>query len=101
MRSTRQSSSTTVGIRQLKAELSKQLRRVEAGETLAVTDRGRTIATIAPVEQAANSPALTIARRLVAEGKVAWSGHKPRGSSRPVRLKGGVTVADAVLDDRR
>jgi prevent-host-death family protein len=92
---------TSIGIRQLKAELSKQLRRVEAGKTLAVTDRGRVIATIQPVEQPEDSPTLKIIRRLMAEGKVSWSWRKPIGSVRPARLRGTVTVSDAVIEDRR
>ena len=90
-----------IGIRQLKAELSKQLRRVEAGETLQVTDRGRVIATIQPAQQPDEPPALAIIRRMVAEGKVTWSGRKPAGSSRPARLRGTATVSDAVIEDRR
>ena len=34
----------TIGVRELKSNLSKYLRRVEAGERLTVTDRGRAIA---------------------------------------------------------
>lgn len=37
-----------VGIRELKARLSEYLYRVREGETLAVTDRGKTIARISP-----------------------------------------------------
>lgn len=92
---------TSIGIRQLKAELSKQLRRVEAGEILQVTDRGRVIATIQPVEQPEESPALTIIRRLVADGKVSWSGKKLRPPTRAAKLRGTATVADAVIEDRR
>lgn len=91
---------TAIGIRQLKAELSKQLRRVEAGETLAVTDRGRVIATIQPVDQADQSPALKIIRRMVAEGKVSWSGRKLRPPTRTAKLRGAATVSEAILEDR-
>jgi prevent-host-death family protein len=101
MKTTTQRTPTSIGIRQLKAELSKQLRRVESGETLAVTDRGRVIATIQPVEQPEDSPTLKIIRRLMAEGKVSWSGRKPTGSLRPARLRGTATVSDAVIEDRR
>lgn len=92
---------TSIGIRQLKAELSKQLRRVEKGETLAVTDRGRVIATIQPVEQPDDSAVLKVVRRLMAEGKVSWSGRKLRPPAHPVKLRGTATVADAVIEDRR
>lgn len=102
MKATARRKFTSIGIRQLKAELSKQLRRVEAGETLHVTDRGRVIATIQPVEQPADEPpALAIIRKMVAEGKVTWSGRKPAGSVRPARLRGTATVSDAVIEDRR
>jgi prevent-host-death family protein len=38
-----------VGIRELKAQLSRVVREVEEGETVIVTDRGRPIAEIRPV----------------------------------------------------
>ena len=41
----------TVGIRELRQNLSKYLRRVMAGETLRVTDRGRAVALFAPLPE--------------------------------------------------
>lgn len=43
---------TTVGIRELKAHTSDVMRRVEAGETIEITNHGRIVARIMP-------PALT------------------------------------------
>ena len=40
----------TVGIRELKAHLSRHLRRVRSGARLLVTERGRVIASLDPVE---------------------------------------------------
>lgn len=100
-RAAQKSTTTTIGIRQLKAELSKQLRRVEAGETLEVTDRGRVIATIEPVAAEVAHPAVKRIRAMVAAGKAHWSGGKPTGSIRPARLRGTATVSDAVIEDRR
>ena len=92
----------TVGIRRLKAELSRHLRRVQAGEIIQVTDRNRVIATINPVLAGdTDDPAVQWARALVAAGKASWSGGKPGGSPRPARLRGTATVADAVIEDRR
>jgi prevent-host-death family protein len=90
---------TTVGIRDLKANLSRHLRQVRAGGQLRVTDRGRTIATISP----AAAPASTAwARQLVAEGRAQWNGGKPAGARTPVKLRGATqTVSQAVLEDRR
>lgn len=42
----------TVGVRELRQRASELLRRVEAGETIEVTDRGRPIAVLAPLPQA-------------------------------------------------
>lgn len=38
----------TVGIRELRQKASELLRRVEAGETIEVTDRGRPVALLTP-----------------------------------------------------
>ena len=45
----------TVGIRELKSRLSHYVRRVEAGEVLMVTDRGRIVAEIGPPGSSARS----------------------------------------------
>jgi prevent-host-death family protein len=87
----------TVGIRDLKAHLSRHLKRVRSGVRLAVTERGRTIATISPVEPPAN---VEWAHQLVAEGHAQWNGGKPTGSARPPRLS-RKTAAAIVLEDRR
>lgn len=51
-----------VGVRELRQNLSVYLRRVEAGETLEVTDRGRPVALLTP------RPAAGVLGRLVAAG---------------------------------
>lgn len=88
----------TVGVRDLKAHLSRHLKRVRSGVRLTVTDRGRTVATISPV-----GPPVDVAwaRRLVAEGRATWSGGKPAGRSQPVPVDRDRTVSRAVIDDRR
>lgn len=88
----------TVGIRELKAHLSRHLKRVQSGARLLVTDRGRSIAAITPVDAPVD---LGWAHQLVAEGRARWNGAKPAGASNPVRLKGRRTAASAVLEDRR
>ena len=40
---------TTSGIRELRQRASELLRRVEAGETIEITDRGRPVAVLAPL----------------------------------------------------
>ena len=87
----------TVGIRELKAHLSRHLKRVRSGARLMVTERGRSIATSSPVEAPVD---VDWAHRLVAEGRAQWSGGKPIGSPRPARVTGAGPVSDAVLEDR-
>jgi prevent-host-death family protein len=91
----------TVGIRDLKAHLSRHLRRVRSGTRLEVTERGRTIATISPAHTPDEPPEVQWARKMVLDGRAQWSGGKPEGTSRPVTRTTGPTVSDAVLEDRR
>lgn len=58
--------SARVGVRELRQNLSVYLRRVEAGETLEVTDHGRPVASLGPLQAAV----LTGLARLEAEGHV-------------------------------
>jgi prevent-host-death family protein len=43
---------TQVGVRELRQRASELLRRVEAGETFEVTDRGRPVAVLSPLPEA-------------------------------------------------
>jgi prevent-host-death family protein len=58
-----------VGVRELRQNLSKYLRRVERGERLEVTEHGRPVAVLAPLPAA--DRALT---RLIASGRVSAPG---------------------------
>jgi prevent-host-death family protein len=87
----------SVGIRDLKNRLSHHLKRVRAGARLMVTERGRAIATLAPIE--APDDQLAWAHRMVAEGKAHWNGGKPQGSKKPPRNRGKL-LSDIVTEDR-
>jgi prevent-host-death family protein len=54
-----------VGVRELRQNLSVYLRRVEAGETLEVTEHGRPVARLTPLP----ARQLGVLERLVAEGR--------------------------------
>jgi prevent-host-death family protein len=88
----------TVGIRELKANLSRHLKRVQSGTRLVVTERGRAIARIEPVHPRDD---VDWAHALVATGRARWSGGKPEGSAAPVQITGRKSVSDAVIEDRR
>lgn len=55
----------TVGVAELRQNLSKYLRRVAAGERLVVTDRNRPVAELGPAPTTGSA-----LDRLIAEGKV-------------------------------
>jgi prevent-host-death family protein len=57
--------SDNVGIRELRQDLSRYLRRVRAGERLVVTERGRPVAVVTPWAEEGD-----LVDRLVAEGRM-------------------------------
>jgi prevent-host-death family protein len=85
-----------VGVRELKNQLSRYLRRVRAGERVVVTERGVPVAVISP---AAPNDGDRRLEAMLREGLARWSGGKPQGATRPPRVKR--PVSDAVLEDRR
>lgn len=84
------------GIRELKNRLSYYLREVKKGEKILITERERVIATIVPVGRADEDSRLL---SLVKEDFASWSGGKPAGSRKPVKIK-GKAVSEIVLEDR-
>jgi prevent-host-death family protein len=86
-----------VGIRELKAHLSECLARVQAGERLTVTDRGRPIATITRID----APAVPVwVQPLLGNRRARWAGGKPAGLARRVPLR-GLPASEMVRQDRR
>jgi prevent-host-death family protein len=64
----RQMGNPAVGVRELRQNLSVYLRRVQAGEALEVTDRGRPVAMLVPLTKPS-----TAVERLVASGRASPS----------------------------
>jgi len=88
-----------VGSRELKTRLGSYLRRVRAGETLVVSDRGVPIAELKPLPKPASGWNAHL-RRLAAEGWVTLPTRKGFRPIEPVRLKGGASLSKVVLEDR-
>ncbi|MET0921117.1 MAG: type II toxin-antitoxin system prevent-host-death family antitoxin [Acidimicrobiia bacterium] len=82
-----------VGVRELRNHLSKYLERVEAGEEVVVTDRGRAVARMVPL-----SGERTI-DRLIASGLVTPARTRKGALPSPIVTAG--TVSDLVVDQRR
>jgi prevent-host-death family protein len=61
----RKEASSSVGVRELRQNLSVYLRRVLRGETLEVTERGRAVAILAPLPKTAS-----LLERLLREGRL-------------------------------
>jgi prevent-host-death family protein len=85
---------TTVGVAQLRQNLSKYLRLVERGERLVVTDRNRPVAELGP--PSSSGEALD---RLIAEGRV--SRPTRRRLPEPLQLAGDPRTLSRALDDVR
>ena len=87
----------TVGIRELKNRLSRVLRRVSDGERITITDRGRPVAVLSPVDERLEDTALWT---MVREGLARWGGGKPEIPKRGVRIRGG-PISKTVVEGRR
>ncbi len=84
----------TVGVAELRQNLSRYLERVQRGERLLVTDRNRPVAELGPPP--ATGGALD---RLIAEGRVA----RPlrRGLPAPLELTGDASALSRALEEVR
>jgi prevent-host-death family protein len=85
----------SVGVRELRQRASELLRRVEAGETIEVTDRGRPVAVLAPL------PATSPIERLKAAGDLALSRKGLDDLPEPLPLEPGQEPPSSVLDRLR
>lgn len=80
-----------VGIRALRADLSRWLKRVEAGEEITVTDRGKPVARITPANGRSKLD------ELIAAGLVTPA-PRPVRDKLPPPVKARGTVSDLVRD---
>ncbi len=84
----------TVGVAELRQNLSRYLRRVENGERLLVTDRNRPVAELGPPSSSGAD-----LDRLIADGRV--SRPTRRGLPPPLRLEGDPHALSRALDETR
>ena len=87
---------TTVGVRELKAQLSRYLRQVAAGTTVVITERGKPVGQIVPITLSAEERV----QQLAASGVVAWDGRAFRPAKPAAGKRGGPQVSDLLLEDR-
>lgn len=82
---------TSVGVRELRQRASELLRRVAAGETIEVTDRGRPVAVLAPL------PDGGALERLRASGDVTPATKAIADLPKPLPLAPGQEPPSAIL----
>jgi prevent-host-death family protein len=85
---------TTVGVAELRQNLSRYLRLVARGERLIVTERNRPVAELGPPPSTGEA-----LDRLIAEGRV--SRPTRRGLPEPLALDGDPRALSRALDDIR
>jgi prevent-host-death family protein len=88
-------STVEVGIRELRAGLSRWIEQVRAGEELIVTDSGTPVARIVPIDRT------SAYERLVAAGLLVPPRVGRRDRRRPVPVRTDGPVSDLVGDQRR
>ncbi|MBM4424039.1 MAG: type II toxin-antitoxin system prevent-host-death family antitoxin [Chloroflexi bacterium] len=87
----------TVGVRELKSQLSKYLRQVKAGRTVVITEHGKAVAQLSPAEQTVEEK-LEAMRRA---GLIRWNGKKLKPMKPVAKVKEGYSVAQLIIEDRR
>jgi len=85
-----------VGVRDLKARLSEYLRRVSQGQTVIITDHGRPVGRLSPVDQ----PLDERLKALQDAGLVAWNGQKLKTIAPAVVNRGDRQVSDILVEMR-
>jgi len=85
----------TTGVRELRQRASELLRRVEAGETIEITDRGRPVAILAPL------PEQRPMERLRATGDLVASRGRVADLPEPLPLLPGAEPPSRVLERLR
>jgi prevent-host-death family protein len=92
---------STVGIKELKNRLTAYLRRTKQGEEVVVTERGKPIAVIQPI-QSPVQPLSVEAKlaKLAHQGLITLPRGKPLRKLRPITVKGRPT-SELILEDRR
>lgn len=86
-----------VGVRELKAKLSEHLGRVKAGATVTVTEHGKPVARLVPIERIEPPERL---KPLIEAGLVTWSGLPPLPIT-PIRLKGDGPTGSQMISEGR
>ncbi len=86
----------TVGVRELKAELSYYLRQVKAGHVVIITEHGKPVGRLMPLDDTASARL----KALVQAGIGEWNGEPLAALEPVVDWPGGLSLAELVMQDR-
>lgn len=85
----------SIGIRELRQNAGVWLRRVQEGESVQITDRGRPVAMLVPLREMSERD------RLIAEGRLIPAKRSIRDLGPPVSPKPGVPLPSEILEQMR
>jgi prevent-host-death family protein len=85
-----------VGVRDLEARLSKYLRQVSQGQTVVITDHGRPVGRLSPVDR----PLDDRFKSLQDAGLVAWNGQKLKSVTPAAVNHSDQQVSDILVEMR-
>lgn len=85
----------SIGIRELRQNASEHLRRVQAGETFEITDRGRPVARLVPIREE------SVLERLEREGRISRPVGRLEDLPPPLRLPPGTRLLSEILAELR
>ena len=92
---------SAVGIKELKNRLTHYLQRTKQGEEVIVTERGKPIALLQPIQTAEKAASIEARlARLAALGLVTLPTRQSPKKHHPVKIS-GPPVSKAILDDRQ
>ena len=87
---------TVVGTRELKNRLSEYLRRVKAGETVIITERGKPVGQILPIQDSLADRL----KKLAQAGVIEWNGQSILPYQPKATNNGKHLLSDLVIEDR-
>jgi antitoxin (DNA-binding transcriptional repressor) of toxin-antitoxin stability system len=85
-----------VGIRELKSRLSAYVRDIEAGATVVITERGKSVGRITAIQPSSDAKLKDLAK----SGLFRWSGKRFAPEAPRIKLRRRRKISDLVLENR-
>jgi prevent-host-death family protein len=87
----------TVGVRELKANLSAYLEKAQKGQTIIITSHGKPVAQLTP----ASEELMARVKALQAAGLISWNGKKPEIKKPKLKNTSDKLMSDLVVELRQ